>query len=110
MFLLSTAVKSVVEQYPDYNITVTGHSLGAALATIAAVDIFVAKNISTESVTLMTFGCPRVGNIFFSEYAEKNLGHVWRITHAADIIVHLPLMTLGFYHLGPEVIHQLMTC
>jgi triacylglycerol lipase len=74
---------------------VTGHSLGAALATIAA-------NRCSDAATplglagLYTFGSPRVG--------DKNFGNritvpVWRVRHDADIVTHVPL-GLVFRHVG----------
>jgi triacylglycerol lipase len=50
-----------LDKYPTAEIFVTGHSLGGALAVLAAVDI--KHNISPESeVILYTYGQPRVGN------------------------------------------------
>ena len=58
---------SVLEKYPYINtIVIVGHSLGGALATIAAIDLrnlLMHKNIITES---HTFGAPHVGNKAFS--------------------------------------------
>lgn len=39
---------------------VTGHSLGGALATLAALDL--KSTFPTAKMTMYTYGCPRVGN------------------------------------------------
>jgi predicted lipase len=48
-----------------------GHSLGGAVATLAALDIVRLCSLSPEQVSCYTFGCPRVGNhTFAAEYLE----------------------------------------
>ena len=67
---------------------VTGHSLGAALATFCAVDIM--RTIKPKTtVYLYTFGSPRVGNQKFADYVFTLFpdGKYSRITHYDDIVV-----------------------
>ena len=52
------AVQALKEQFPSYTVVVTGHSLGAALATLTAFDLMEA---GVGSVTSFHFGSPRVG-------------------------------------------------
>lgn len=44
---------------------VTGHSLGGALAILAAADI---KSVGHKVDEVYTFGQPRVGNVAFSKW------------------------------------------
>jgi hypothetical protein len=53
------AVKSLRTKFPHFNTVVTGHSLGAALATLTALDLIKAK--VGGAVHLVHFGSPRVG-------------------------------------------------
>ena len=51
----------------------TGHSLGGALATLAAYDIATAAEAAGRQLNLAcyTFGCPRVGNHAFARDFEE---------------------------------------
>lgn len=62
---------------------VTGHSLGGALATIAAKRLQAYIKIAT----CYTFGSPRVGN---DEWFEKTKTPVYRIVNAYDCVTMLP--------------------
>lgn len=53
-----SAVQALKKQFPSYGVVVTGHSLGAALATFTALDLM-ASGIS--GVKTVHFGSPRVG-------------------------------------------------
>ncbi|PIO74995.1 triacylglycerol lipase [Teladorsagia circumcincta] len=54
------------------NATVTGHSLGAALATLAASYVVAACHVPSSKVFVITFGQPRVGDYRFARaYEEK---------------------------------------
>jgi hypothetical protein len=104
----------------EVSITVTGHSLGAALATLNAVDIvYNGYNIPSGSgpqpikhfpVTVFVFGVPRVGdNGFFKVFSNlKNELHVLRINNKpGDIVPHLPLslpIFLPYVDVGNELI------
>lgn len=71
----------------------TGHSLGAAIATLAAADY--AETF--RHTRLITFGSPRVGNRSFAEYVNQ---HVWTRRHVNnnDIVPRCPYV--GYWHVG----------
>uniref|UniRef100_A0A7S0D813 Fungal lipase-type domain-containing protein n=2 Tax=Amorphochlora amoebiformis TaxID=1561963 RepID=A0A7S0D813_9EUKA len=54
-------------------------------------------------ITLFTFGSPRVANLFFNQELGDMAVNSWRITHARDIVPHVPFQSLGFYHHSREV-------
>jgi predicted lipase len=65
----------------------TGHSLGGALATLAAWDV---SHVFQNDVKLVTFGAPHVGCERFVRECERELGdNVARIVIARDCIPHL---------------------
>lgn len=66
---------------------IAGHSLGAAMATIAATIL----NISSDKMSLITFGSPRVGNDeFFAAFHEKEISSK-RYVNCCDIVCRIPL-------------------
>jgi hypothetical protein len=83
------------------SIAITGHSLGAAMAALAAFDL---HHAGFQIQTMYTFGEPRVGDSTFASTFESALpGVLNRVTHYKDIVPHLPLELMGFHHLATEV-------
>lgn len=82
----------------------TGHSLGGALATYAAVDIkrFLAPQ---AQVHFYTFGSPRPGNSQFADFVMTIFpdGHYSRVTHNKDLVPHIPSEAEGYKHAGNEI-------
>lgn len=82
-----------------YKVVVVGHSLGGAVATIAAADL---RN-SKLNCDLYTYGSPRVGDKNFANLvSSSNMGSVYRVTHLDDPIPHVPFSLANFYHTMPE--------
>nr|XP_010934644.1 phospholipase A(1) DAD1, chloroplastic-like [Elaeis guineensis] len=71
------------------SLTVTGHSLGAALAVLTAYDITTTFQ-DAPMVTVVSFGGPRVGNASFRRRLEEQGSKVLRIVNAQDIITKVP--------------------
>jgi len=83
---------------------VTGHSLGAALATLALFDLHrLGYNVSKA----YTFGQPRVGNSAFAGAFNQVMAstQVYRVSKADDPFVYLPPRD-PFHHVGTEVYYQ----
>lgn len=57
-----------------------GHSLGGALATLAAFDI--AKELRLTDIHVVTFGAPRTGNRAFAQEYEQMVPDTWHIINA----------------------------
>ncbi|CAG8607980.1 38382_t:CDS:2 [Gigaspora margarita] len=77
-----------IKQYPDYNLVVTGHSLGGALASFAALDL--KQSVEGANPYLYTYGEPRIGNSVFVSFMNKTLDTIKRVVNQADIVPHLP--------------------
>lgn len=71
-------------------LVVTGHSLGAAMATLMAA--------LHPNAVLITFGSPRVGNRAFTEGLAGR--DVRRYVDCADIVPQVPPPLLGYGHVG----------
>ncbi|XP_009777407.1 phospholipase A1-IIgamma isoform X2 [Nicotiana tabacum] len=102
-------VKRLVEEYKneEVSITVTGHSLGASLATLNAVDIaFNGINKTSEGkefpVTAFVFASPKVGDLnFHKAFSKLNNLHILRIHNVLDIVPKYP--PIGYIDVGEEL-------
>ncbi|KAJ2787693.1 hypothetical protein GGI15_000516 [Coemansia interrupta] len=96
-------VIGLVRQYPQYQITATGHSLGGARASLFVADVANRYPELISRMQLYTYGQPRCGNPDFARYMES-LGIPYiRLINKGDMFVHLPIKTLGYVHFGTEV-------
>ncbi|KAD4179024.1 hypothetical protein R6Q59_010841 [Mikania micrantha] len=88
-----TEVKRLTELYKGENlsITVTGHSLGAALALLVADDLSTCAQ-DMPPIAVYTFGGPRVGNRAFKKRLTAQNVKVLRIANSQDIITRVPGM------------------
>lgn len=73
-----SAVKSLQSKYPSYQVICTGHSLGAALATLTAFDL---RANGVSNVKIFNYGSPRVGNTAFADWASNGSMKITRSTH-----------------------------
>ncbi|KAL3499678.1 hypothetical protein ACH5RR_038771 [Cinchona calisaya] len=86
-------IQRLIEQYKGetLSITVTGHSLGAALALLVANELSTcAPNV--PPVAVFSFGGPRVGNRGFADQINANNVKVLRIVNNQDVITKIPGM------------------
>ncbi|KAL2154860.1 hypothetical protein VTH82DRAFT_3536 [Thermothelomyces myriococcoides] len=99
------ALKAAREQYPGYRVHLIGHSLGGAVAALAALELRV--GLGWQDVVVTTFGEPRVGNAELADYinwafglgddGSANEDLVYRrVTHAGDPVPQLPLSEWGY--------------
>ncbi|CCU76779.1 extracellular triacylglycerol lipase/putative extracellular lipase [Blumeria hordei DH14] len=96
-------------KYPNYQLHFVGHSLGGAIATLAALEL----DALGRSPHVTTFGEPRVGNAGFAKYIDTvfelslntdkeanslpvSSGRFRRVTHANDPVPLLPLEEWGY--------------
>ncbi|QIW99933.1 hypothetical protein AMS68_005451 [Peltaster fructicola] len=91
--------------HPTYGTTLVGHSLGGAVAMLAALELY-ARGFDPS---VITFGEPRTGNQALSDYLDTlfDLQHdarrYRRVTHVNDPIPLLPLSEWGFRMHAGEV-------
>jgi len=80
----------------EVSVTVTGHSLGSAMAVLSAFDIVengvnVGKGGRKAHVSVFGFSGPRVGNVRFKERLEGKLGiKVLRVHNKHDLVPQSP--------------------
>ncbi|KAI8896291.1 Alpha/Beta hydrolase protein [Globomyces pollinis-pini] len=87
-------------KFQDYQIVFTGHSLGGALATLAASDFYERNPQFGNRISLFTYGQPRVGNPAFARYINKLpfASRIYRVARRGDPVPHLPFISMGFEH------------
>jgi hypothetical protein len=86
---------------------ITGHSLGAAMAVIAAARFFTPDYKDWQPLIrgIYTFGQPLVGDSVFAEECAKRFGDelLYRHVYAHDIVPTVPTQDMGDYaHFGQE--------
>ena len=81
-----------------FTIVLTGHSLGGAEATIAAV--YAAGVLNRRPDAVVTFGAPLVGNSDFVNYYKKSVGcdRTLRFISKGDIVPGMPKV-FGYAHI-----------
>ncbi|KAJ6649733.1 Lipase [Pseudolycoriella hygida] len=90
------------QDHPNYKIVITGLSLGGAMARMTLFFLKDRNQFDNATYELYTFGEFRVGNIYFAEYMNSlNITSV-RVVHRADIICHLPPVTV----LGTNILYD----
>ncbi|TMW90029.1 hypothetical protein EJD97_016281 [Solanum chilense] len=98
-------VERLMEQYKteEVSITVTGHSMGASIATLNAVDMVFNGINKGFPVTAFVFASPRVGDENFNKtYLElENQLRALRVRNMPDIIPHYPF--IGYSDVGVEL-------
>ena len=86
------------------SITICGHSLGGAIATLLALDA--AANTTLTHPIAYTYASPRVGDPSFVDTYNQLVPNTYRFANRLDIVPKLPLPpqyehVLGLYDLNP---------
>jgi predicted lipase len=101
---IMSKVKPMLQKYPDYKLFLTGHSLGGALSTIAALFMSCDPDMP-KPVTCINFGSPRcVGDAGFDaiQYQEMNKQmRMLRSVNENDLVTAVP--SIGYHHVGFQV-------
>jgi triacylglycerol lipase len=84
----------------DQNL-ITGHSLGAALAVLAAPDV--ARNMPPNTIEprLITFAGPRVGVSDFAAEFNALIESCYRVVNVLDVVPYLP--PTPYVHVGAQI-------
>jgi predicted lipase len=100
-FSVRDQVHDYIRSNPISTVTITGHSLGGALATLCAIDV--QYNFSQKvAVEVYTFGAPKVGNEGFQESFNRRVPNSYRFVVGMDMIPELPRWWQGYRHVNTE--------
>ncbi|KIJ55858.1 hypothetical protein M422DRAFT_240484 [Sphaerobolus stellatus SS14] len=76
-------VRKQLQEYPNYTIVTSGHSLGGALSSFAAASL--KATFPSQSVTMYTFGQPRMGNDMYAHWINNVFeDRAFRVVHTFD--------------------------
>ncbi|KAI0339625.1 alpha/beta-hydrolase [Trametopsis cervina] len=99
--VLST-VKSALASTGFKRVLTTGHSLGAAVATLDAVMLRMQLG-SDVQVNSVVFGLPRVGNNQFADMVDAIIPGFTHVSNQHDPVPDVPPHFLAFQHPGGEI-------
>ena len=95
-------IPAISEMVRGQSTVFCGHSLGGALATVAAATVATAK-----TKELISFGSPRVGNSGFARRTKEGLFKAKRYVHGRDVVPTVPpddpKLVFSFVHIGHEI-------
>src|SRR5690242_7269124 len=96
---LNTTITDLNAATPIQSLTVIGHSLGAALATLTAADLALLNVAGVQDkLSIYTFASPRVGLLDFAASFNDAVPTSFRIWNTLDIVPELP--TFPYIHVS----------
>lgn len=103
---LSGEVRRIANQLnPERPCFIAGHSLGGALATLAAADLAHNYPNLRNQIRLYSYGAPRVGNQAFVEFLGAIAPNSYRIFNVSDMVPMVPpseALEQQYNHWGEE--------
>jgi len=101
---LSAATLAAAQQLdPSVPCYITGHSLGASVAALAALDLAQKLPPLKEQIRLYTYGAPRMGDRTFATTHSQLVPNSYRIANLSDTFTLLPPTSLNqsvYVHMG----------
>ena len=95
------SIKSYLDTGATANVTVCGHSLGGALATLLALDV--GLNTSCRTPTAYTYASPRIGDHIFAGAYNAAIPSSYRIANRQDLVAKLPpILPLPYEHVNTQ--------
>ncbi|TKR87354.1 hypothetical protein L596_011764 [Steinernema carpocapsae] len=91
-------------QNPNYQIWVTGHNIGGAMASIYAAQLVFNKQADPDKVMMVSLGQPRTGDKDYAQAHDSLVTNSFRVVHRRDQISMLPgRLFTHFYHHASEI-------
>lgn len=99
------SARNVIKGYLDTSaatsVTVTGHSLGGALATFLTLDV--ALNTSCRTPVSYTYASPRTGDHLFAGSYNAAISTSYRVVNRQDLVPKLPpILPLPYEHVNTQ--------
>jgi predicted lipase len=100
--ILNVLNKQIIAN-PEYELFVTGHSAGGALATLFG--YFLSTELQDKQdkqIRIVSFASPRIGNYEFKQDFESRMNLIhYRVTNQQDIIPFIPFYK--YHHVGHKI-------
>jgi hypothetical protein len=94
------------DAHTDTSVTLAGHSMGGALATLLAYDLAELGLNRCAPITVFSFGGPRVGNAAFKARCDELGVKALRVANVRDPITRMPGVFLNEATTGTAVLRQ----
>eukprot|EP00850_Spirogloea_muscicola_P005886 SM000027S09667 [mRNA] locus=s27:665081:669738:- [translate_table: standard] len=99
-----TQLRRVMQDRIPTRIVCCGHSLGGALATVAAP--WFAQTYPEAEVRCITGGSPRAGNKGFYDAFQLLVGAKYRVIDSRDLVPFVPTQDMGYLHVQNPLLVQ----
>lgn len=99
----SLSALAATSKDPIREVTVTGHSLGAAVATLIFADLATTPlptPLDEATLSGIVFASPRVGDAAFRTAFRRCKRPFWRVENRKDLVCNVPLSKSGYTHVG----------
>ncbi|NP_499052.3 Fungal lipase-type domain-containing protein [Caenorhabditis elegans] len=104
---LGEDLQNLIDAYPDYQLWITGYSMGASIALLTSAFIAQTGMSSPYNMKVILFGCPRCTDYDFAMWHSTNFPYSYHIIHAHDYAPRLPFFdnidNTTLYHPRSEV-------
>ncbi|KAK0466790.1 alpha/beta-hydrolase [Desarmillaria tabescens] len=97
--IILSYVEMAMSTYSTNSVTAIGHSLGGAIALLDGV--YLDLQLPSASVSVVSYGMPRVGNQAFADYVDANV-NVTHVNNKKDPVPILPWREIGYHHCSGE--------
>uniref|UniRef100_A0A7E4W356 Lipase_3 domain-containing protein n=1 Tax=Panagrellus redivivus TaxID=6233 RepID=A0A7E4W356_PANRE len=77
-------------KYPNYEVWVTGHSLGGVMADLGATHISALKFATPDKIKLLNFAGPHGGDQAWADRVPALVPWAYRVVHHWDYVPHIP--------------------
>lgn len=95
------SIKSYLDTRAATTVTICGHSLGGALATLLTLDV--GLNTSCRTPTGYTYASPRTGDHTFAGFYNAAISTTFRVVNRQDLVPQLPpIIPLPYEHVNTK--------
>ncbi len=103
--IASKLINTVRQLNPTIPCYITGHSLGGAIATMAAMEIALTIPEIRDQIQLYTYAAPRIGDRTFAQAHSQLIPNSYRIVNLSDSVPLVPPIRIKNYFTDASYSH-----